>query len=223
VAGKVIMGGADVMAAAGCVIVGGHSIDDAEPTYGFAVTGLVDVRRLMTNAGGRAGDRLLLTKPLGSGIVTTAHKRDSCPPGVLKEMVDIMTTLNDLAGAALFASGAHAATDVTGFGLLGHLREMADASGVGATIDAGAVPLVDGAEDLLAQGFFSGGSQRNLDDVASRLSGDIQAAPMLADAQTSGGLLVAIPPQSVAAYQAEVASAVEIGELTDDAGRLHLR
>lgn len=223
VASQVILGGADVMAEAGCVIVGGHSIDDAEPKYGFAVTGVVDVEQLITNAGAQVGDRLLLTKPLGSGVATTAHKHDACPPSVMREMVDIMTTLNDVAGSALFPNGAHAATDVTGFGLLGHLREMVDASGVGAVLEADKVPVVNGVEDLLRQGFFSGGSQRNLNAVATRLAGDTEAAPILADAQTSGGLLVAIPSSSVTAYQARVPAAVEVGEITSDTGRLEIR
>lgn len=223
VAGEVISGGADVIAEAGCVIVGGHSIDSGEPLYGFAVTGLVRTDQVVTNAGARPGDQLVLTKPLGAGLVTTAHKRGSCPPEVLDRMVEVMTTLNAVAGRELAPHGAHAATDVTGFGLLGHLSEMLDAGQVGAAVDTEAVPVVEGVLDLLAGGNLSGGSGRNLEAVESRLSGDLSLAPLLADAQTSGGLLVALPPDRLDAYLAAVAGAVRIGEFTAEPGRIHLR
>ncbi len=223
VAGEVILGGADVMVEAGCSIVGGHSIDDPEPTYGFAVTGLVAADEVITNAGARVGDRLVLTKPLGSGIITTAHKAGDCPPAVLAEAVTVMATLNDIAGAHLHASGAHAATDVTGFGLLGHLAEMLDASHVGAAVDVAAVPVLDGVRDLHADGHYPGGSRRNLDAVEPRVRGESDDLAVLADAQTSGGLLVALPPKSVATYVAVVPQAVVVGEVTSDAGFVELR
>lgn len=221
VAGAVMVGGADKMAEAGCVIVGGHSIDDREPTYGFAVTGLVEETLLVTNAGARVGDRLILTKPLGSGIVATAHKAGDCPPGLLAEMVEVMVGLNALAGRNL--GGAHAATDVTGYGLLGHLTEMIEASGVGAAVEVTAVPVLDGVRALYESGHFPGGSRRNLDDVRPRLTGEVDEAPILADAQTSGGLLVALPPDAVEDFRASVEAAVEIGEITADKGHILLR
>ncbi len=166
-ASEVVLGGAEVMATAGCVIVGGHSIDDPEPTYGFAVTGLVDESGVITNGGARPGDALVLTKPLGAGIATTAHKAGRCPPGVLDQVVSNMATLNDRAGAALRPNQAHAATDVTGFGLLGHLTEMLEASGVGAVVEMSQVPVIEGIRELYRQGFYPGGSRRNL-QAASR-------------------------------------------------------
>lgn len=220
VAGEVMAGGADIMLAAGCVVVGGHSIDAVEPTFGYAVTGLVAAEDVVTNAGARPGDQLVLTKPLGTGIIATAHKAGACPAPVLAGAVEAMTSLNDRAGAALHPSGAHAATDVTGFGFLGHLAEMLDASGVGAEI--GGVPVLEGATELLAAGHFPGGSERNLAAVRSRVDGDPARLPLLADAQTSGGLLVALPAAGVAGYLEAVPGAVRVGEITATRGRIRL-
>ena len=222
IAAEVIEGGADVMAAAGCVIVGGHSIDDAEPTYGFAVTGFVDIVNVVTNDGARPGDRLVLTKPLGSGVVTTAHKAGACPPAVLKATVEVMSALNDVAGGALASNQAHAATDVTGFGMLGHLREMIDGAGVGAAVEVDAVPIIDGTVELLEAGHYPGGSRRNLASVERRLQGRLDAARLLADAQTSGGLLVALASGDLAGYLAAVPGAVDVGEFTDEVGTIRL-
>lgn len=222
VAGRVIEGGADIMAEAGCVVVGGHSIDQPEPTYGFAVSGLVAIDDVVTNAGARVGDRLVLTKPIGSGIVATAHKAGACPEPVLEEAIDVMAALNAPAGRALRPAGAHAATDVTGYGLLGHLSEMIDGARVGASIRVGEVPVIGGVGSLLEQGFFPGGSRRNLDAVSSRLDGAADGVEILADAQTSGGLLVALPPQSVGGFCDQVEGAVEIGYVTDRTGRIEL-
>lgn len=222
-AGEVLTGGADVMASAGCVIVGGHSIDDAEPTYGFAVTGLVGADRVVTNSGATVGDCLVLTKPLGSGIVATAHKAGSCPPAVLAEAVEVMTRLNDVAGAALHPCGARAATDVTGFGFLGHLSEMLDASGVGAAVDAVSVPYLNGVRELHDEGYYPGGSRRNLDAVRDRVHGSEDDLALLADAQTSGGLLVSLPRDSVDEYLGLVPGSVIVGEVTSGAGRIELR
>lgn len=195
VASEVIRGGSDVMALAGCTVVGGHSIDDAEPKYGFAVTGLVPLDSITTNVGARPGDSLVLTKPIGTGIVATAIKRGSCPPHVRDAAVEVMAALNDRAAAVMTAVGVSAATDVTGFGLLGHLAEMLGEGGIGARIEAGAVPVIDGAWELLDAGAYPGGSVRNLDAVRPRLrGGDERTRRMLADAQTSGGLLIAVPP-----------------------------
>jgi selenide,water dikinase len=166
-------------------------------------------------AGAQAGDRLVLTKPLGIGIITTAIKREICPPHVAVSAVDTMAQLNRGAGSALFSAGAHAATDVTGFGLLGHLRELAEASGVGAVVRSDDVPVLAGARELLEQGAWAGGSQRNYDSVTPFVDSSIDESSLriLADAQTSGGLLVALDFSAVPGYLAEVPGSVEIGEV----------
>jgi selenide,water dikinase len=230
VLGRVLEGGADVMAAAGCTIVGGHSIDDAEPKYGFAVTGLVDPNDLVTNAGGQPGDALVMTKPLGSGIATTGIKAGSTPDELAAAAVAVMVDLNDRAAAAFRAVGANAVTDVTGYGLLGHLREILEASGVGARIDAARVPVLPGVVELAAAGVYPGGSDRNLKSLAPNLGVagvDEVMVRVLADAQTSGGLLIALAPSKVARLLDELAqrgvTGAEIGELTDgSAGRIEL-
>ncbi len=190
----VLRGGADVMADAGCVIVGGHSIDDTEPTYGFAVTGMVHPDHVIANRGATSGDRLVLTKPLGTGIIATAVKAGACDPHVLEMAVDSMAQLNAAASEAMRDVGVHAATDVTGFGLLGHLREILVASGVAATVEVGAVPILPGAWELLDAGFYPGGSGRNGTALADSVDGgDDRSRRMLWDAQTSGGLLISVP------------------------------
>src|SRR5215218_3661821 len=194
----VLRGGHDAVEAAGAAIVGGHSIDDAEPKYGLAVTGLVHPDEVLTNAGGRPGDRLFLTKPLGAGAVATAVKRGLADGGLVARAVEVMVELNRDAAAAARAAGAHAVTDVTGFGLLGHLHELAAASAVAAEVEAAAVPAIDGVLDLLAgENALAGGSRRNRAD-AERFTawGDGVPEPrrrLLCDAMTSGGLLAAIP------------------------------
>lgn len=217
-ASEVMAAGMDVMNQAGCTVVGGHSIDGPEPTYGFAVTGTADLDAVVFNSGAKEGDVLVLTKPLGMGIITTAIKRGTCPSELATEAIELMATLNDIAGATLAAHGANAATDVTGFGLLGHLREICEASGVGAEVDLEAVPIISGVRDLLAQGMWAGGSQRNLTsiEVDLKTDRDIEEVKPLVDAQTSGGLLVALPESNVAGYLASVPSAVPIGRLTSD-------
>jgi selenide, water dikinase len=202
--------------------VGGHSVDDAEPKYGFAVTGLVDPERVMTNAGARPGESLILTKPIGTGVVTTAIKRGACSDELRDLVVAQMTELNDRAARAAFSVGVTAATDVTGFGLLGHLHEMLRASDLSAVVDVGAVPVLDGAARLLADGHFPGGSGRNLSAVEPFVDGDaaIDDIRMLADAQTSGGLLFATS-QAGALQAALIREGVEgwvIGSLTADTG-----
>lgn len=228
VAAEVIRGGADVMARAGCVIVGGHSVDDAEPKYGFAVTGLVDLEHITTNASGRPDDALVLTKPLGTGIVTTAIKRGACPADLRDRVVEQMASLNDGAARAVRAAGARTATDVTGFGLLGHLVEILSASGMSAEVDVGDVPVIEGAASLLADGYFPGGSGRNVTAIESLVDGDPDAdvLRMLADAQTSGGLLVATadPDRLRAALADEGSAGWVIGRLVPGEGtRIHLR
>src|SRR5690349_9709556 len=166
VLGEILRGGADAVAAAGASVVGGHSIDDPEPKYGLAVVGVVDPSAVLTNAGGRVGDVLVLTKPLGAGAVSTALKRGLDAP--LELAVEVMTALNDVAAAQALEAGASALTDVTGFGLLGHVHELCAASGVAAEIDAASIPAIDGVLELLADdAVVSGGSRRNHADAES--------------------------------------------------------
>jgi selenide,water dikinase len=220
---EVIRGGADVMAKSGTTILGGHSIDDPEPKYGFAVTGLLTSGEPVTNAGAVPGDVLVLTKPLGSGVVSTAIKRDLCPDSLREAAVEVMTSLNDGAARAMVEVGVHAATDVTGFGLLGHLSEVLVASGVGAAIDVGNVPILPGVRDLVDAGVYPGGSRRNLTAVRPVLDvGDVGeiTVRVLADAQTSGGLLISVPPDRADSLLKALAregtrSAAVIGEIRD--------
>ena len=186
---EVLRGGSDVAREAACFVAGGHSIDDPEPKYGMAVTGLVDPERLLRNDAATAGMPLTLTKPLGVGVLNNRHKSTG---EVFAHAVASMAALNRDASQAAVGAGAKAATDVTGFGLLGHLHKMMRASGTTAVVDAAAVPYLDGARESLAAGYVSGGSRRNLDWVRPHLvSGvDEDELLLLADAQTSGGLLV---------------------------------
>ena len=215
---EVIKGGLDVMTDADCTVVGGHSIDGPEPHYGFALTGLVDKERLLSNAGGRVGDVLVLTKPLGMGIIATAIKRGSCPPELETEAIGVMSRLNREAGAAAVSLGARAATDVTGFGLLGHLREMCQASGVGAEVVFGDVPVLDGVAELLDQGMWAGGSRRNLMSLLGDIETerDTEEIKLLVDAQTSGGLLVALGTDQLSRYLDSVPDATVVGHLTSE-------
>jgi selenide,water dikinase len=196
---EILRGGADAVAAAGASIVGGHSIDDPEPKYGLAVTGTVHPDRVLTNAGGRAGDALVLTKPLGAGAVATAIKRGLADNELVQRAIDVMTTLNAAAGAQARAAGAHALTDVTGFGLLGHLHELAEASGLAAEVHATAVPAIDGVLELLSDDrALAGGSKRNRADAEGWTTFDGVPEPrrrLVCDAMTSGGLLAAVAPE----------------------------
>ena len=214
---EILRGGLDVVEAAGAVLVGGHSIDDAEPKYGLAVTGVVDPRALVTNAGGRAGDALVLTKPLGVGAIVTARKRGAADDAVLSDAVEVMTALNDAASAAAVDAGAHAMTDVTGFGLLGHLHNLARESGLAAEVVAADVPAIDGVEDLLAdEGAVSGGSRRNAEYAAEFTTFADGVAPwrqrLVADATTSGGLLVAVAAEAAAWIPGAVVGRLVEGE-----------
>ena len=186
---EVLRGGSDVARLAGCPVAGGHSIADPEPKYGMAVTGIVDPQRLLRNDSAQAGLPLSLTKPLGVGVLNNRHKATG---EVFAHAVASMAALNREAAEAAVAGGARAATDVTGFGLLGHLHKMMRASGVTALVDAAAVPYLDGARASLAEGYVSGGTRRNLDWVRPHLSSGVAEDELLllADAQTSGGLLV---------------------------------
>ncbi|MYS21856.1 selenophosphate synthase [Streptomyces sp. DvalAA-14] len=200
---EVLRGGLDIAAEAGCHVAGGHSVDDAEPKYGMAVTGIADPERLLRNDTGRPGTPLSLTKPLGLGVLNNRHKATG---EVFPEAVATMVALNRNAAAAALAAGAVCATDITGFGLLGHLFKLARASGVTAVIDASAVPYLDGAAAAAAEGFVSGGTRRNLAWVAPHTdfgAADEPTRLLLADAQTSGGLLVA----------GEIPGAPVVGEL----------
>ncbi len=202
-AAEVLSGGLEVARQAGCHVAGGHSIDDPEPKYGMAVTGIADPGRLLRLDAGVPGLPLTLTKPLGSGVLNAWHKATG---QVSMAAIEVMTTLNAAASRAALAAGVRCATDVTGFGLLGHAYKLARASGVTAVIDHAAVPLIDGAREALRAGHLPGGSRRNLAWVAPHC--DIRAVAeedvlLLADAQTSGGLLVA----------GEVPGAPVIGEL----------
>jgi selenide,water dikinase len=199
--GEVLRGGAELVARAGARILGGHSIDDPEPKYGLMVVGEVHPDRITTNAAAKDGDRLVLTKPIGTGIVATAIKKGAAPGDAVRAATDAMTTLNDGAAAAVADAGARAATDVTGFGLLGHLGAMLLASGVTAEIRAGAVPWLVGARRLAEAGHIPGGTRRNLaaaNEFTTWETGvDEVERLMLADAQTSGGLLVAVHPDAL--------------------------
>jgi selenide,water dikinase len=199
---EVLRGGLDVARQAGCPVAGGHSVDDPEPKYGMAVTGIGDPDRLLRNDAARPGLPLSLTKPLGVGVLNNRHKQTG---EVFEHAVESMARLNADASRAALHAGISAATDVTGFGLLGHLFKLARASGVTAVVDAAAVPYLEGARESLAAGFVPGGSRRNLDWVRPHLSAEVaeDELVLLADAQTSGGLLLA----------GEVPGATVIGEL----------
>jgi selenide, water dikinase len=187
---EVLRGGLDVATSAGCLVAGGHSVDDAEPKYGMAVTGLADPDRLLRNDAGVAGLPLTLTKPLGIGVLNSRHKATS---EVFAQAVDAMTALNRDAAEQAMVAGHRCATDVTGFGLLGHLLKLVRASGLSAVVDAAAVPYLDGARAALRDGYVSGGTRRNLDWVRPHLDAAVEEDELLllADAQTSGGLLIA--------------------------------
>jgi selenide,water dikinase len=199
--GDVLRGGSDVARAAGAFVLGGHSVDDPEPKYGMVVIGEVHPDRLVTNAGARPGDALVLTKPIGTGILTTALKRDLLPAAALADAVRVMTTLNAGAARAMLSVGPHAATDVTGFGLLGHLHNLLRASEVAAELVAADVPVFPGTREMLAQGAVPGGTTRNLESLhdAVRFAESVSDADrtLLADAQTSGGLLIAVAAERV--------------------------
>ncbi len=204
--GRVVDGGLEVLAEADCVLLGGHSIDDPEPKYGFAVTGLIHPDDLVTNAAAVAGDVLILTKPLGTGIISTAIKSGKASADQRVAAVATMRALNAPAAAAARRVRVRAGTDVTGFGLLGHLAEITRASRVSAEIDAASVPLLPGVRDLVEAGTVSGGTRRNLAAVerTTDFGGHTDTTKIvLADAQTSGGLLLAVAePLSAALQQA---------------------
>jgi selenide,water dikinase len=219
---EVLRGGSDLAVEAGVAVIGGHSIDDAEPKYGMSVTGVVHPDSIVRNSTGNPGDVLFLTKPIGGGVVTTAAKRGDASTELIERCTEVMTTLNGLAAEAALAVGPSAMTDVTGFGLLGHLRELAEGSGVAAHIEAKRVPVIDGALDLFEAGdALPGGSRRNRDYVEPFTDFDPAVGEplraLLFDAMTSGGLLVATPTELAADMDEALAAAApdsrRVGEL----------
>ena len=221
--GEVMRGGSEVAREAGCLVVGGHSVDDPEPKFGMAVIGEVHPDRMLTNAGGCAGDLLVLTKPLGTGILTTAFKRDALLETGLAEAVRSMRTLNAGAARAALEVGVSAATDVTGFGLVGHLLGLLESSRVGGEIAFDALPILQHARNLAGRGFIPGGTHRNLEAAGDRVfwAADLTETDrwLAVDAQTSGGLLLAVPPENEAALLAALTAqatpaAATIGRLT---------
>ncbi len=195
--GEILRGGAERVAAAGAVVAGGHSVRDSEIKFGLAVTGVVHPDRILTNGGAKVGDVLVLTKPIGSGILTTAAKKGMIGEDDLTEAIEVMADLNRAAAEAAIEVGVHAATDITGFGLVGHAFEMASASGVSVEIRAESVPLLARALELAGAGVVTRAHQSNLEYLGDRFSGgtvDPTLINVLADAQTSGGLLLAVAP-----------------------------
>ena len=222
--GDVLLGAQDVADAGGFVIAGGHTVDDPEPKFGLAVVGEADPGRLLTNAGFRAGDVLVLTKPLGVGVVTTAIKRGDAPADVVEAALASMTHLNAEAASIALGVGATGATDVTGFGLLGHLGRAMVESGTDAVVEVDSVPLLPGTRDLAESGALPGGSRRNLAWVEGEMDrgldrgdrGDLDAL-LMADAQTSGGLVFGVVPdlveEALAALVATGHTAATIGHV----------
>lgn len=226
--GEILRGAGERVAAAGAVTLGGHTLRDTEVKFGLSVTGLVDPAELLTNAGARVGDLLVLTKPLGTGFVTTASKKGECPPGVLQAAVASMTQLNVVGrDAARAAGGVHALTDVTGYGLAGHASEMADGSGVTIELDTRALPILPGAAPLANPRFHYRASRSNRAFLEGRLgsrdSADATGVELAFDAQTSGGLLIAIDAARVDALQSELKArgalaAAVVGRVVDRDG-----
>ena len=228
---RVIQGGAAKVAEAGVAILGGHSVDDPEPKYGLVALGTVHPDRVIRNVGARAGDALILTKPLGMGILTTAIKRGMALPAAIDAAVAVMSSLNRAAGEAMVRAGSsvHAATDVTGFGLLGHLSEMLGNGDVGASVELDKVPVLADAWMFADEGIVPGGTRRNLGSVEPYMAWSERITPtqqlVLADAQTSGGLLMAVEASSVDALLSDlhahgVEAATVIGAFTSDVGRI---
>jgi selenide,water dikinase len=227
---QVIGGAAEVAAECGFVIVGGHSVDDPEPKFGLSVVGEAHPDRLLRNSGLRPGDRLILTKAIGTGVISTAAKAGVAPPEAADAMLASMFRTNAEAAQVALDCGAEGATDVTGFGLLGHLGQMAQASRADVTIDVGSVPLLPGARELAAAGHVPGGSRRNLEWISDRVdlgAADATAVLLLADAQTSGGLIFGVAPDRATAAVARLVASghtcAEIGGAEPGNGKLLLR
>ncbi|MCC6277642.1 MAG: selenide, water dikinase SelD [Oligoflexia bacterium] len=215
---KILSGGAEKLREAGCVLVGGHSVKDRELKFGMSITGMVHPKKYLSNDMVKVGDVLVLTKPLGTGVITTAAKNDSCPPEVLKKAVLSMARLNRKAGELMIKHGAHACTDITGFGLMGHLSELARASHVKIRIQTGQIPRFAGVEKLIEQEFYTRGDQLNRDyakpfHIAERVSQTDQH--LIFDPQTSGGLLICIPPKKCLGF---IRAMTKAGELATPIG-----
>lgn len=228
--GDVLAGAGEVGAEAGFAVVGGHTIDDPEPKFGMVVVGEVDPARILTNAGFRPGDSLVLTKALGIGVIATAIKAGEASPDVIDAAVASMTRLNAEAATVALGAGATGATDVTGFGLLGHLGKAAESSGIDIDIDTEAVPVLPGAWQLASSGAVPGGSRRNLDWIEARLDRgvvDDTTVLLLADAQTSGGLVFGAEPaaaeDAVRRLRVSGHAAAIIGTAVAGSGRIRLR
>jgi selenide, water dikinase len=230
---RVIQGGAAKVAEAGVAILGGHSVDDPEPKFGLVALGTVAPSRILRNVGARPGDALLLTKPLGMGILTTAIKRGLASDETIAAAVEVMSTLNRAAGEAVVRAApyVHATTDVTGFGLLGHLSEMLGDGTVGAHVELARVPVLDEAWSFVEREIVPGGTRRNLAGVAGFMAWSERITPeqqlVLADAQTSGGLLIAVDPSAADALLADlqvngVSAATRIGQFTGHVGRIEV-
>ncbi|MFH2056493.1 MAG: selenide, water dikinase SelD, partial [bacterium] len=218
----ILKGAAEKTAEAGISIVGGHTVDDTEPKYGLAVTGKVHPDKILRNSSARVGDKLILTEPIGTGIITTAAKRQLADPEVVAHAAAIMATLNRAAADVMTAFDISACTDITGFGLLGHLLEMVVASGVDAKVDSRAVPLISGAKELAQAGAIPGGTENNLEFVDDYVIWPESISPvgklLLCDAQTSGGLLIAVKTEQAdqllhALHERGVTDAALVGEI----------
>lgn len=219
---QILLGGQKAMTEAGVVILGGHSIDDAEMKFGYAVTGTIHPDKVIKNSGARVGDVLVLTKPIGTGAINTAVKFDKARPETVEAAIKAMTTSAARASKAMVAAGATGCTDVTGFGLLGHAYELAKASGVTLEIESGVVPLLPDVLELIGQKMLTRGDRNNrlyVGDtvrIAESVSGEMQSA--LYDPQTAGGLLISMIPESLPGFMNEVPDAVVIGRVREKSG-----
>jgi len=220
--GEILRGGAEKCREARCVVIGGHSIKNPEPIFGLSVTGLVDPRRVLTNAGARAGDILVFTKRLGTGVISTALKRGMALPEHVEASIASMLTLNRLACDTMLRFEAHGCTDVTGFGLIGHAREMALASGVTIEIETGRLQFLPGALDYARQGALPGGLKNNREfascavetgAIAATLASELE--DLLYDPQTSGGLLIALPERDAAGLEGSLEGAYRMGRVVE--------
>jgi selenide,water dikinase len=217
--GQVLLGGLDKMKEAGCVILGGHSVADPEPKFGYAVTGTVHPQRVLANGGARPGDALVFTKAIGTGVISTALKRGTATTAHMDASIVSMLTLNNLACQAMLTVDAHSCTDITGFGLLGHAREMAAASAATLVFESASVPLLPGAYAYAAAGAIPGGLRNNMDFAGCAVTKTREIDPalehLLYDPQTSGGLLIAMPEADVAKMQALYPPARRIGRVVE--------
>jgi selenide,water dikinase len=220
----ILRGGAEKMAEAGGVVVGGHSVEDKEPKYGLAVTGIIDPELVKRKGGARPGDALVLTKPLGAGVVTTALKNQQAEPADVAAATESMKKLNKLAAESALAAGAHGMTDITGFGLLGHAQEMAAAAGVDFHFELAALPWLPGTQRYAAMGAFPGGMGRNQEYFAPSVEFgngvDLMVQDMLWTPETSGGLLIALPPDAVTNFQELCPAGVVVGNVVAGSGRI---